>query len=70
MKIAKATLDFVTEGQCRLMDLCICQCDGGISRSAGTAATLSYILSQDDTWVFNSPRYLPNRLVYPTILDV
>jgi hypothetical protein len=68
--LAKAILDFVTEGQRRLMDLCICQCDGGVSRSSGIAAALSYILNQDDTWVFNDPRYLPNRLVYRTILDV
>ena len=67
---ANQILDFVAEGQRQLIDLCICQCDAGISRSAGTAAALSYILTQDDFWVFKNPRYMPNRLVYRTILDV
>ena len=47
-----------------------CITRGGISRSAGVAAALSYIITQDDTWVFIAPRYLPNRLVYRTILDI
>jgi hypothetical protein len=67
---AKQILDFFAECQRRLINLCVCQCDAGISRSAGAAAALSYIVSQGDTWVFTNPRYLPNRLVYRTILDV
>jgi hypothetical protein len=62
-------LDFVAEGQRQHIDLCVCQCDAGISRSAGVAAALSYILNQDDTWVFKDPWYMPNRLVYCTILN-
>jgi hypothetical protein len=67
---AKQILDFFAEGHRRLIHLCICQCDAGISRSAGTAAALSYIETQDDAWVFTDPRYLPNRLVYRTLLDI
>jgi hypothetical protein len=66
---AQQILDFFTKGQREGIDLCICQCDAGISRSAGVAAALSYILTQDDAWVFKDPRYMPNRLVYRTILD-
>ena len=53
-----------------MINLCICQCDTGISRSAGTTAALSYIVNQDDAWVFEDRRYMPNRLVYRTLLDV
>jgi hypothetical protein len=66
----KKILDCLAEGQWRLIKLCICQCNAGISRSAGVAAALSYIVSQDDSWVFENPRYLPNRIVCRTILDV
>lgn len=48
----------------------ICQCEAGISRSAGVAAALSYIYNGSDAWVFQDPRYHPNMLVYRTILNV
>ena len=50
--------------------LIICQCDGGVSRSSATAAALSKIINDDDSWVFKSPQYVPNMLVYRTILNV
>ena len=46
----------------------ICQCDAGISRSAGVAAALSKCINGDDMFFFK--RYLPNSLVYKTILEV
>ena len=49
--------------------LIIVQCNAGISRSSGVAAALSLIVNGDDSWVFDDKRYLPNRLVYRTILQ-
>jgi hypothetical protein len=47
---------------------CIIQCDGGISRSSATAAAISKILYNDDMWIFDNPRYVPNMHIYSTIL--
>jgi len=52
-----------------VLKLIVCQCEGGISRSSGTAGALSKILNGDDTVFFKAP-YSPNRLVYRTILNV
>jgi predicted protein tyrosine phosphatase len=46
----------------------ICQCDAGISRSSATAAAISKILYNDDSFVFDSHRYVPNSHIYQTIL--
>lgn len=51
----------------RNAELIICQCEAGISRSAGVAGALSKIMNGDDTRIFKN--YLPNRLVYRTILN-
>jgi predicted protein tyrosine phosphatase len=47
--------------------LIVCQCDAGMSRSAGVAAALSRWLQNDDKAFFRY--YLPNRLVYSTVLS-
>lgn len=52
------------------IEMVICQCDGGISRSSATAAALSRIINGDDRWVFNCGAYNPNKLVYITLLNV
>ena len=51
--------------------LILCQCDGGVSRSSAMAAALSVILdgSGADAQFFEHPRYLPNMLVYKTVLQ-
>jgi len=49
------------------ISLIICQCEAGISRSAGIAGALSKILNNDDTVYFK--KFIPNRLVYRTILE-
>ncbi len=49
------------------VDLIICQCEAGISRSAGIAAALSEILNDDCGDYFN--KFIPNMLVYRTILE-
>ena len=51
------------------LELIVCQCEGGISRSSGAAGALSNILNGDDTVFFKAP-YSPNKLVYNTILNV
>lgn len=48
----------------------VCQCDAGISRSSGIAAALFKIFAGDDSYIFKNLRYVPNMLVYRTILDV
>lgn len=48
--------------------LIVCQCDMGLSRSAATAAALSKILNNDDAGFFQPP-YIPNKLIYETILS-
>ena len=49
------------------VEMIICQCEAGVSRSAGVAAALSWILQDDDDFFF--AHYCPNRRIYHTILD-
>ena len=63
---AQDILNFVTKYQDKI-ELIICQCEAGISRSAGVAGALSKIINKEDTCFFK--HYLPNRLVYRTILN-
>jgi len=48
------------------IDTIICHCEAGISRSAGVVGALSKVINGDDKAVFR--HYLPNMLVYRTIL--
>jgi predicted protein tyrosine phosphatase len=45
----------------------VCQCDAGLSRSAGLAAALSRILQGDDRYFFQ--RFAPNERVYQKLLE-
>lgn len=63
---AKQILKFFNEYKDKV-DLIVCQCEAGISRSAGTAAALSKLRGQGDDIYFK--RYIPNRHVYRTILE-
>ena len=65
---AKQILDFV-KVQIGLVDFFIVHCEAGISRSAGVAAALSKIYNGNDNHIFNCGKYLPNMLVYKTILN-
>jgi len=65
---AKQILELIEKHKDKL-ELIVCQCEGGISRSSGTAGALSKILNGDDTVFFKAP-YSPNRLVYRIILSV
>jgi len=60
---AKKILAFVEKHTDKLI---ICQCEAGISRSAGVAAALSKIYNGDDSFFYKN--YRPNSLVYNEIL--
>jgi len=60
---ARKILDFVEKHTDKLI---ICQCEAGISRSAGVAAALSKIYNEDDSFFYKN--YRPNSLVYSEIL--
>jgi len=61
-------IDFVEKNK-NNVDHFVVHCNAGISRSSGIAAALSKIYNGDDSWVFNNYRYVPNMLVYRTIID-
>ena len=48
----------------------ICSCDAGISRSSAIAAALMYWINGSDNEIWDNPRYVPNRFVYRTLLNV
>jgi predicted protein tyrosine phosphatase len=58
---AKQVFDFV-QTHIKEVECILCQCDAGISRSAGMAAALSRILNGTDEYFFK--RYIPNSRVY------
>ncbi len=62
---AKEILNFAAYPPIKV-DIIICQCEAGISRSAGVAGALSKIINGDDKAIFR--QYLPNMLVYRTIM--
>jgi len=72
---AKQVVDFVNEWKDKV-DVIICQCEAGISRSSGTAAAVCALLGQHredgDFWLgrntFGMHRYHPNVHVYKMIL--
>jgi len=66
---AKKILDLVDKHKNEI-ELIVCQCDAGISRSSGAAAALSFILNGDDSLIMNNTRLWPNRLIYNTLLAV
>ena len=66
---AEQILDFVEEIESSI-DILICHCRAGISRSAGISAALSLIYDGSDKEVFGNRRFMPNMLVYRTILKV
>ena len=48
----------------------LCQCEAGVSRSAGCAAAIIKWLEGEDEAVFASDLYSPNRHVYRLMLRV
>lgn len=68
-KHAEEIVDFVQQFANEI-ELIICQCDGGISRSAAVASALSVWLNGTDAEIYDNPRYLPNSWVRNRILKV
>ncbi|MEW6379678.1 MAG: hypothetical protein AB1611_08715 [bacterium] len=64
---ARRILEFV-HSHLHEVEMIICQCDAGMSRSAGTAAALSKIFRGGEG-IFLKPPYIPNKLIYETILN-
>ena len=50
------------------VDKIIVHCEAGQSRSAGIAAAILKYYTNDDTSIFNNPRYTPNMLCYRMML--
>ena len=68
-KQAREILDFVDEHiEKDSIELIVVHCHAGISRSAGTAAALAYILNKDDYDIVKAKPCF-NRFVYRTILN-
>ena len=63
---AKQVFDFI-QTHINSIQTIICQCDAGISRSAGMAAALSKILNGTDAYFFKT--YIPNSRVYRLTLN-
>ena len=61
--IAEYIVNKVKEGK----DI-ICQCDYGVSRSAGLAAAILQMYGHHGIQIFSDYRYLPNQFVYNKVL--
>lgn len=66
---AKAIADKVEFWYRNSVDIFVCHCDAGISRSSGVAAALSKHYTGTDSNFFNSNIYRPNMLVYTKVLN-
>lgn len=62
-EIAETVVQCVAEWVDKV-DLIICHCSAGISRSAGCCAAIMKALTGDDSDIFNNPMYHPNMTVY------
>jgi predicted protein tyrosine phosphatase len=60
---AKQIAGFVAKVKDKV-DLLICQCEHGQSRSAATAAAIMQYLYGDGINIFADSRYYPNKLIY------
>lgn len=63
---AKQIVNFVKK-YINKVDLIVCQCEAGISRSAGVAAALSKYITGSDEYYFKY--YIPNSLVYKLLIN-
>lgn len=63
---AKQILGFVKENLSKV-NLIVCQCEQGMSRSAGIAAALSKILQSEDEYFLKN--YWANRWVYELLIE-
>lgn len=63
---ARSILDFIGKHRDDISTI-ICQCEAGMSRSAGVAAALSHILQGQNKYFYAN--FEPNKWVYRTIID-
>lgn len=70
-RLAKKIKNFVEENK-ENVELLVCNCRGGVSRSPAVAAAISrvYNLDADKYFSFFEGRYVPNMLVYTKLLKV
>jgi protein tyrosine phosphatase len=47
----------------------VVHCGAGISRSAGVAGALGKWLNNDDSFIFNNPKFCPNKTCYRLVLN-
>lgn len=66
-KIAKFVWKYINEPY--NINHIIVHCDAGTSRSAGVAGAILKWANNDDSQVFKNNRYIPNMLVYRTVLE-
>lgn len=66
--IAKSIWQTAKEAHIR-GDHIIVQCTAGVSRSAGIAASLMRAFFDDDSHIFDNPRYVPNMSCYEAVLE-
>jgi predicted protein tyrosine phosphatase len=66
-KMAKDIWKFFQENRDQI-ELVVCQCEAGISRSSAVAGALAKAIGQDDSEFFK--KYIPNRLVYRILLEI
>lgn len=65
---ARSIVSFVNYWENKIQKI-IVHCGAGISRSSGVAAAIGKVLNDDDTFVFNNPKYVPNRNCYRQTLN-
>ena len=52
-----------------LVDKIVVHCGAGQSRSAGVAAAILKYYTNDDTDIYDNPKYTPNNLCYRRVLE-
>lgn len=65
---AKSIADFI-KNNIHKVDRLIVHCGAGQSRSAGVAAAILKYFTDDDSLIFNNPKYTPNMLCYRKVLE-
>lgn len=61
-------VNFVNEMKGKI-EVLICHCEAGISRSSGMAAAINLTVNGSDEEIFKNVKYLPNMFVYRKVLN-
>jgi hypothetical protein len=65
---AVQVVDFINEMKGKI-EVLMCHCEGGISRSSGMAAAINLMINGSDEEIFKNIKYLPNMFVYRKVLN-